>query len=177
MVGMSRWIVLASFVASMSLSAPALGAPSTPSTPSTNEVASEKADLLAQIQKDYDSLSTNDCAIACRALASMERAKNRLCAIDPGPACDDARAKVEDARKRVRAACPMCAEPPREEAPTTPARAPDVGATAPAPQAERTRGGCASCATTSGRADLGSALTVLAAAGLLFGQTRRRRRR
>ena len=59
--------------------------------------------------------SMNECAAACRALASMERATAHLCDIaehgendDDRPTCDDARKKLHAARDRVRRACSSC---------------------------------------------------------------------
>lgn len=66
--------------------------------------------------KAAKALSSGDCALACRALESMERAADHICAIDPGPRCADARAKVGAASRRVQEACPGC-RPRPEEAP------------------------------------------------------------
>jgi hypothetical protein len=56
--------------------------------------------------------SAGDCAAACRALASMERAAGRLCSLAVEPddrrRCDDARRKVREARDRVRQTCNTC---------------------------------------------------------------------
>jgi hypothetical protein len=54
-------------------------------------------------------LSGSDCALACRALASMERATGKLCSMPDEPArCDDAKGRVRGARGRVRQACGSC---------------------------------------------------------------------
>jgi MYXO-CTERM domain-containing protein len=136
--------------------------------------ADEREDLMRQIGQEYDALSTSDCLAACKALASMQRAADRLCELDTGTTCAEARAKVDDARRRVRAACPMCAvekkttdaQPP----PPPPAPAPEAQ-TASGPPQESARGGCASCnAGAAGGDALGG---ILAAAWLL---ARRRRR-
>jgi hypothetical protein len=54
-----------------------------------------------------------DCAAACRALASMERATVRLCSLADAPEdqerCDAARHRLVAARERVRSACGGCA--------------------------------------------------------------------
>ena len=50
----------------------------------------------------------SDCATACRALASMERAAEHLCALDAGDECARAKQRVEAARERVRASCGGC---------------------------------------------------------------------
>jgi outer membrane protein TolC len=59
--------------------------------------------------------SAGDCASACRALASMERATGHLCALaraagsqDDRSRCDEATAKVLEARVRVRSTCGTC---------------------------------------------------------------------
>ena len=52
--------------------------------------------------------ATGDCATACRALASMERAANHLCALDSGRECDHARERLAAARERVRTSCGGC---------------------------------------------------------------------
>ncbi|MBI4703471.1 MAG: hypothetical protein HY744_20360 [Deltaproteobacteria bacterium] len=55
------------------------------------------------------------CALACRALASMERAAGRLCALagDADARCASMRARVGAATELVRGACPRCyAAPP-----------------------------------------------------------------
>jgi hypothetical protein len=49
-----------------------------------------------------------DCATACRALASMERAAEHLCALDPGEECSSARERVAAARERIRTSCGGC---------------------------------------------------------------------
>lgn len=53
-----------------------------------------------------------DCAQACRALASMQRATNHLCALvegsDDGRRCEDARRRLLAARDRVRSSCGEC---------------------------------------------------------------------
>lgn len=54
-------------------------------------------------------LAGSDCTTACRALASMERATGRLCAMpDEGSRCDDARGRVKVSRARVKKACGTC---------------------------------------------------------------------
>jgi hypothetical protein len=50
------------------------------------------------------------CDTACRAFSSMERAAGHLCSIagDANARCVAARARVQRASERVRAACPAC---------------------------------------------------------------------
>jgi hypothetical protein len=52
--------------------------------------------------------ATGDCAAACRALASMQRAADHLCSVDGGPECARARQRVDTARERVQASCGQC---------------------------------------------------------------------
>lgn len=61
-------------------------------------------------------LSTNDCATACRALASLERAAKRVCEgaaqLGEGGRCGEATKRLREARGRVRSACTRCAGGP-----------------------------------------------------------------
>lgn len=52
------------------------------------------------------------CHAACRALASMRRATERLCALsgEDETRCGDARVRVERAEQRVQTRCPACIE-------------------------------------------------------------------
>ena len=56
--------------------------------------------------------SASDCAAACRALGSLERAATRLCELAESPddrrRCDDAKQKLGAARDRVRQTCNAC---------------------------------------------------------------------
>lgn len=56
-------------------------------------------------------LSSDPCAIACRALASMARAADHVCGLAGAEdtRCADARTRVERASERVRSSCPACA--------------------------------------------------------------------
>jgi MYXO-CTERM domain-containing protein len=139
--------------------------------------ADEHQQLMQQIQRDYDALGTNDCTVACKAFSSMRRATDRLCEIDPGSACAEAKSKLEDARRRVRASCPMCAvdeEPkPKTEAPPPPAPPPAraEAVTASAPPAESKRGGCAGCRI--GGVDPGGEILFILALAAAFLRRRR----
>ena len=133
------------------------------------------AALEAQIDRDLKALSTEGCAVACRALASMQRLVERLCALEGGPRCNAARAKMRDAESRVRTACPECGmaanapavkpsepspppAPPVEERPAQKAgrAAPDEPGEKPVDvNAAPKRGGCAGCTVDDGA---GSAL-------------------
>jgi MYXO-CTERM domain-containing protein len=159
--------------------------------PSSKE---EITTLEKQLASEATALSTSDCSSACRALASIRRAADKICALDSGDRCTAARAKADDATKRVRAACPDCAiasapggTPPPPPAPIPepkPADAPAKGGagkkggdvvepTANAPPAESKRGGCAGCATT--KATHGDLAGVALVAAALFRMLRRRR--
>ena len=152
--------------------------------------------LERSLTEQHDALSTSDCATACRALASIRRAADKICALDPGDRCTAGRAKADDATRRVREACPECAiasapsEPTRREeramtkggsskasedpgARTAPDAAPVVQA---APPSESKRGGCAGCTTTrGGPGDLAGGVLALAALALVVVRRRRSR--
>jgi hypothetical protein len=72
--------------------------------------------------------AAGDCAAACRALASMQRATERLCALADGAddrrRCDDAKTRLVAARDRVRSACGGCPGGPSVDrnAPIVPSR-------------------------------------------------------
>ena len=61
-------------------------------------------------QRELD-LSGADCASACRALGSMERATARLCTLEEA-SCEDVRVRLRKARERVRATCGGCGGAP-----------------------------------------------------------------
>jgi hypothetical protein len=130
----------------------------------------EAAALSAQIAHEEAELRTSDCVEACRALASMSRAADRLCALGAGASCDEARARVDAAAQRVRAACPTCTIHATETLAPAPASPVQTESVVTAP-----RGGCASCTASSAREPGGLALTV-AAAFAACGIVRRRRR-
>jgi MYXO-CTERM domain-containing protein len=136
--------------------------------------ADEVTTLETQLGKEASELSTSDCAAACRALASIRRAADRICELEPGPRCDAARTKADDATKRVREACPECAiaglkkDEEQERRAAKPADAPTQAATEAAPPAERP-GGCRNCSTSSGAPDRGD-FAVFALAALLLGR-------
>lgn len=137
----------------------------------------EQAQRLATFSR---SSAKSECDEACRALASMRRAAEKICALSPGDRCEAAKAKADGAAARVREACPSCAI----AAPSTAKPAPepskskedesgtkDLRATAqaaPAPPSEPRRGGCASCATTGSGTGSDLGVTILA-----FGLTSR----
>jgi hypothetical protein len=142
--------------------------------------------LARSLARQAEALGTDDCAAACKALASMRRAADRICAMDPGDRCAEARETLEGATRKVRARCPACAvdtQPRPRPAPQLEsvgsrddeARA---GVTAAAPPAEHERGGCAGCTASSASAPGGAARGVMSIlVGLWFGVRVGRRRR
>jgi MYXO-CTERM domain-containing protein len=173
--------------------APRAAAADPTSAPATQAIEA----LQAEVDRDYAQALAADCAIACRALDSMRRAAERLCALDPGARCASAREKLEAASAHVRTACPGCPESLLDELPKTgapgqgaaptkkaetptateaPANAPPAPAEAPAAEQVATRkGGCAGCATSPAMPD-GVAPAGLAWLGALAWMRRRRRR-
>src|SRR5207248_3954178 len=102
---------LAAFVAfARAASAQGTGAQGTDAQPATLDEAQHAFD---EAQTAFAASGT-DCVIMCRALQSMARAAERICALTPPVdeaakhRCDDARARVEEAKKKVLAACPGC---------------------------------------------------------------------
>lgn len=59
-----------------------------------------------------EGIQTSPCETACRALASMMSATDRLCSIagDSDARCANARTRTKNATSRVRASCPDCAK-------------------------------------------------------------------
>ncbi len=74
--------------------------------PNAPEIAGARSDL--DRAESQIAAATGDCATACRALASMERAAQHLCALDSGRECDRARERLAAARERVRSSCGGC---------------------------------------------------------------------
>lgn len=155
--------------------------------------------LEKSLTEQHDALSTSDCATACRALASIRRAADKICALDPGDRCAAGRAKADDATRRVREACPECAiatapsEPRREDRAMTKGgtsrkateASEGTGASSPAstptaqaaPPSESKRGGCAGCTTTRGApGDLAGGALAVAALALVVRRRRSRAR-
>jgi len=134
--------------------------------------SSEVSALETQLNQETTTLSTSDCDSACRALRSIRRAADRICALEPGPRCDAARAKADDATKRVHDACPDCAipappSPHKDEAMTKGgSMSPPPPQNAPSePQSERA-GGCRSC-TSAGSQEVDLGLLGLGILGVL----------
>ena len=134
--------------------------------------ADEVTTLETQLGKEASELSTSDCAAACKALASIRRAADRICELEPGPRCDAARSKAENATKKVREACPECAiaglkkDEEQERRAAKPADSPTMATAEAAPPSERA-GGCRNCSTSSGAPDRGD-FAVFALAALLL---------
>jgi hypothetical protein len=136
--------------------------------------------LERQLDEEHATLSTSDCTAACRALGSIQRAAEKICALEPGARCEAARAKAADATRRVREACPDCAlaSTSREPSPDQRAMTQNESVAASAPPAEQERGGCRSC-TTAGSSSTPQDLVLLALSilGGLRALGRRRRPR
>lgn len=106
--------------------APAPGPTPAPATPgaaptggSTRSFAIQSAARdVASAERELD-VAASDCAGACRALGSMDRAAGRLCELSHGDGdnrrCEDARRRVYSARDRVKATCGGCANGPSVE--------------------------------------------------------------
>ncbi len=130
--------------------------------------------LVAEIDRDLAQAQSSDCDTACRALDSMRRATDRLCAMDPGDRCARARQKLADATGRVRSACPSCPEATGRtfpESEKTEAAPPPASNAAAEETVQKKSGGCAGCAIGSASGRAPSAAWLLALALLL----RRRR--
>jgi hypothetical protein len=89
--------------------APFTPTPEAPAQPAEARQASSAE--LARAQADLEA-AQGDCAAACRALASMQHATERLCALAGEPddrrRCEDAKKRLLAARDRVRSACGEC---------------------------------------------------------------------
>ena len=107
--------------ASPSAMAPSTGyPPPAPTSQATTPpgVTGPGAQRRVEAAADFDraerelSASNSDCASACRALASLERATVRLCDLaeqaDDVQRCDDAKKKLRTARERVKSTCSSC---------------------------------------------------------------------
>jgi hypothetical protein len=93
--------------------APPPAAPSLPPSPSAapQPEASPREERPSSVASGPTALSSDPCANACRALASMERATTHLCSLagDADARCEGARGRVKSASARVHAECPACA--------------------------------------------------------------------
>lgn len=162
-----------------SLTADAAPSPSNEDVDSSDGVAALTREIDALHARLGQELSTHACDEACRALASMRRAAERLCALDSGPRCVEARSRCDGAAAQVREVCPECAiaaSTPKDERAITGAPK-DSAASEPSLARESTRGGCASCSAASGAGDFGDACAVGVGLALSAAVARRRRHR
>ena len=103
----------------------------------------------ADLDRAYGDALSQSCDLACRALESLRRAADHLCALDPGDRCAKAQEKVRSANEHVRSSCPDCAsalEAKRGTAQPQAAQPQREETTVAAEQAAPSkRGGCAGC--------------------------------
>ena len=161
----ARCLVLASILLVIGLPAPAAAEPD------------ELKALEDEIARDETALSTEGCAVACQAFSSMQRAADRLCALDPGARCAAARAKVKDAAGRVRASCPECGIGSVEPSPIASGRgsAERVEEDAPPNASPPPKGGgCAGCNVGDG--ERGTAGVIASVLAWALARWRRRRK-
>lgn len=97
--------------------------------PSRADATADAEAAVTKAAADLDAIGASDCPALCKALASLETATKHLCALaKPGDEvdqkrCSDAKGKLEEATKKVRAKCPACAPAPPADltnAPTNP---------------------------------------------------------
>jgi MYXO-CTERM domain-containing protein len=138
---------------------------------SASAIAADDVDtLVKELNDEHAALSTQDCVTACKAAASIRRAADKICGLEPGRRCSDARAKADDAQRRVQAACPDChlaAAPPKDgdnDRRAMGKAAPP--ADAPMPKGAPDRGGCAGCSTPGERPTGNLGILVLGAFAL-----------
>lgn len=81
-----------------------------PPPPGVQAEASRRDESPSSVASGPTPLSSDPCANACSALASMERATTHLCSLagDADARCEGARTRVKNASTRVHAACPAC---------------------------------------------------------------------
>ena len=97
---------------------PAPAEPSrSPGVDSGRTTLSDAAADMAKAEKDLSEaldssraipLTTDRCAIVCKALASMRVAAGHLCELTADDRCDDAKTRLARAESRAREACPVC---------------------------------------------------------------------
>jgi hypothetical protein len=90
--------------------APSAAAPHTPGGTARNR--------FVQARRELDIATTErDCARACRALESMERASRQVCELarsqEDRQACESTKEQVDQARTKVQNACGGCSAKPR----------------------------------------------------------------
>ncbi len=108
---------------------PAAAPPAAPETPSREGALGPGAaaphspggnarNRFVQARRELDiATGERDCARACRALESMERASNQVCELarskEDRQACESTREQVDSARTQVQSACGDCSGKPR----------------------------------------------------------------
>lgn len=83
------------------------GEPSAAPPPPDQPVAQAAAPTAGRAEQVSTDAAGDPCSIACRALASMDRAATHLCGLsgESDPACTSARERVKNASDRVSARC------------------------------------------------------------------------
>jgi hypothetical protein len=101
-------IVLAPLAGGCAAGEPSTQAPKNapPHPPEWYTLAAGRIDFQKS-EHDFE-LAATDCTLACKALASLERAANHLCAVAEPDECNDARVRVDRARRAVNAQCGGC---------------------------------------------------------------------
>lgn len=78
-----------------------------PTTPPLSPEMRIATESLESSKREIETAGAQ-CKDACRALGSMDRAAGRICGMEPGDRCDDAKQKLYSARDRVRSSCGKC---------------------------------------------------------------------
>lgn len=99
--------------AATATAAPSGGAPQTGHVPGmpgrTDELSYPEAVQQFERQARELSATLSQCTEACRALSSLERAARRICTVgEDVTRCEDAKARLREARTRVREKCKEC---------------------------------------------------------------------
>jgi len=115
-----RPAVRAASLAAVATATFVLGAPVARGDESSSKMAEAQADF-DEIDQSLAKASGNDCVTMCKALQSLARAAERICALAQSDSdkkrCTDARARLEEAERRVRVACPACSATPPPTSP------------------------------------------------------------
>jgi hypothetical protein len=84
--------------------------PPAPPPPAVQAESAPRDERPSSVGAGPTAMSSDPCASACRALASMERATSHLCSLagDADARCEGARTRVKNAGARVHAECPAC---------------------------------------------------------------------
>jgi hypothetical protein len=83
-------------------------------TPPGAPTPDERSRMVLELDQSQQAVenAAGDCAVACRALASMERAAARLCSLaerdEDKKTCDGAKQKLEASRETVKRTCTSC---------------------------------------------------------------------